>query len=45
MHDSENPKFGSLNSGVNDHIKYIESDYKRAKDNSKVKGYNLIYTT
>ena len=37
VHDSENP--------VHDHIKYTEFDYKRAKDNCKVKGYNLNYTT
>ena len=47
VHNSENRKFGSLNSCArsDDHIKYTEFDYKRAKDNCKVKGYNLNYTT
>jgi hypothetical protein len=35
LHDSENPKFGSI----------AESEYKRAKDNFKVQGYNLNYTS
>jgi hypothetical protein len=45
VHDSENRKFGSVWIPVHDHIKYTEFDYKRAKDNCKVKGYNLNYTT
>jgi hypothetical protein len=43
VHDSENAKFGSLNSHARS--QYTESEYKRAKDNFKVKGYNLNYTT
>jgi hypothetical protein len=43
VHDSENPKFGSLNSRI---IWPTESECKRAKvDNFNVKGYNLNYTT
>jgi hypothetical protein len=42
VHDSENTKFGSLNSRARS---LHESEYKRAEDNFKVKGYNLNYTT
>ena len=37
--DSENPKFGSLNFRARS--RYTQSESKRAKDNFKVKGYNL----
>jgi hypothetical protein len=44
VHDSENPKFGSLNSRARSYLN-TESEYRRAKDNLKVKGYNLNCTT
>ena len=47
VHDFESPKFGSLNAPARSY--YTESEYiyliKRAKDNFKVKDYNLNYTT